>query len=136
MSARIELHPVSDPPLSESPPSESPVPKTPLSKAPVSEPAHRIDEEDLAEPYLSRRSYGRTAVVLGVALSLVVAGWVLSEVQRGRELRNLELQIQNLESQLEQKNRALSAHEQRLDEVRDRVQILQELLDTPVLTPR
>jgi len=113
-SARIELHPELQPELK-----------------PVSGPT-LPSEDDPLEP---RRSYGRTAVVLSIALSLVVAGWVLSEVQQGRAVRNLELQIQTLESQLEQKNRALSAHEQRLDEVRDRVQTLQQLLDTPVLTP-
>jgi len=79
-----------------------------------------------------RRSYGRTAIVLAIALALSVLGWILNAFQHGREVRSLEAEIETLESQITSKDAALAAQQQRLTEVRDQVQSVLELLDQPL----
>jgi len=121
MSAGIELRPVRE----EAP--EDPLPEDRGPEDRGREPAR----EPRPEPEL-RRSYGRTAVVLGIALVLVLGTWVLSEVERGREIVSLESRIVTLEEQLSQRDAALAAQEQRIQDVRDHVDALRQLLDAPL----
>jgi len=134
MSAGIELRPVREDPSEDSPaapPKESP-------RNPLQETAAR-GETAAREPHPepeARRSYGRTAVVLGIALVLVLGTWVLSEVERGREIVSLESRIVTLEEELSHKDAALAAQEQRIQDVRDHVDALRQLLDAPLATAR
>jgi len=69
---------------------------------------------------------------LGIALAVALALLVWSRVQLGAHIADLEDQVRGLQASVEERDRVIGAHQNRMDEIRLRIQELHTIAERPL----